>query len=81
MPWESIGELLNMAVFLIGGIFLLTNYKGLARGCVEEKIRTLGAGKADHISEAIARFFLVFMGLVFTVGSVIKIIYILLTSF
>ncbi len=77
MSWKSIWNLINMAVFFVTGIWLLANHKDLARGCKNEKNRVFGEGKMDNISETVARFFLIFIGVMFTMGSIIKILYIL----
>jgi len=72
MQIAGLEKLINGIVFSVLGIGVIIKSKSFAKVCRENKVRLLGEARYDDISEVIAKFLLILIGVVFILGSFLQ---------
>jgi hypothetical protein len=66
-------QLISGIVLVILGIVVIIKSRSIAKVCRENKIKLFGEASYDNISEAIARYILILIGVIFLLGSSLQV--------
>jgi len=72
MQLTGIQHLINGLVLSGIGICVIVKSRSFAEACRKTKAKLMGDARHDNLSETVARFLFIFVGVVFVVGSLIQ---------